>query len=241
VNGVPALSTAHCALPTAMEETQLVRLITEKVLSEVLGVATDPGCRPENAIPVGVSARHCHLCREDLDALFGEGYELTIRNELFQPGDYACEETVTAMGPRDSLPGIRVLAPLRGRTQVELSRTDAIRIGVDPPVLQSVHHGQAERVILIGPKGYRDLPHAAILAHRHLHLPPDDAARRGLADGDVVSVRTTGLRSVTFHNVLVRVREGWRPQFHLDTDECNATNLTCRTTAYVVEEPAVCL
>lgn len=224
-----------------MDDAELIRLITEKVLSEVLGIPADPGCRLENAIAVGVSARHCHLCREDLDALFGVGYELTVRNELFQPGDFACEETVTAIGPRGSLPSIRVLTPPRKHTQVEIARTDAIHIGIRPPVLQSVGHGQAERVILVGPKGHVDLPHAAILAHRHLHLPPDDAARRGVASGDVVSVRTTGLRGVTFHNVLVRVREGWRPQLHLDTDEVNAADLICQTTAYVVEEPAVCL
>ncbi len=210
----------------AVEEAKLIDRVTAAVIAalESEGAGSLTGVP---RIPVGTSVRHVHLCREDVEALFGAGHELTIRNELTQPGQFACEETLTLVGPRNCIRNVRVLGPARRRTQVEVARSDAIVIGIRPPVLPSVDRGEGERVILAGPKGYVDVRDAAILAQRHVHATPEDAARLGLTDGQRIRVRTTGARAVVFDNVLVRVAEAARLELHLDTDEANAAGLLC--------------
>jgi putative phosphotransacetylase len=208
-----------------VDEARLIDQITAAVVAAL--ESEGPQAAGPVRVPIGTSVRHVHLSQEDVETLFGRGHELRIRNELYQPGQYACEETVTLFGPRNCIRDVRVLGPPRPQTQVELARSDAIVIGIRPPVLASVEHGQGERVILAGPKGYVDAPHAAILSQRHLHGTPDDAARLGLRDGQVIEVRTGGPRAVTFSNVLVRVTEPARLELHLDTDEANAAGLLC--------------
>ncbi len=176
-------------------------------------------------IPVGVSNRHLHLSQADLETLFGPGYELTIRNELGQPGQYAAEETVTLVGPKGSIAKVRVLGPVRSRTQVEVSMTDAYRLGIRPPVRDSGNLEGAAPITLQGPCGEVELEEAVILAWRHIHMHTKDAAEYGVKDKDMVRIRVGGDRGLVFENVLVRVRDDFALEMHVDTDEANAAML----------------
>ncbi|HOB07906.1 MAG: phosphate propanoyltransferase [Limnochordia bacterium] len=176
-------------------------------------------------VPVGVSARHLHLSKEDLAVLFGPDYQLTPAKELSQTGQYAAEEQVTLVTRKNAIPNVRVLGPLRGKTQVEISRTDAFALGLRPPVRDSGSVENSEAVTLVGPKGSIYLKEGVIIALRHIHMSPADAAKFGVEDKSVVSVKTEGERSVIFNNVLVRVRDDFVLEFHIDTDEANAAGL----------------
>jgi len=188
-------------------------------------------------IPVGVSNRHIHLSKQDLCALFGEGHELTKIRDLGQPGQYACAETVTLIGPKGSFEGVRVLGPLRDKTQIEISRTDAFKLGVEAPVRESGLVEGSAGLVVKGPAGEVRLSHGCILAMRHIHMTPDDAKRFGCKDGDVVSVRVEkGSRRVTFDDVLVRVSPKYALECHVDTDEANAALLCTGDTVVLVKE-----
>lgn len=179
----------------------------------------------DETIPVAVSARHVHLCRAAVDALFGQGYELTPDKPLRQRGHWAAAERVTLQGPRGSIEQVAILAPLRTRTQIEISRTDGFRLGLDAPVRQSGQLDGTPRIRLLGPAGHFDTD-GLIVAARHIHMNPADAARLGLDDGAVVSVALdqTG-RDLTFTGVLVRVAPNSFTEMHVDTDEANAGGL----------------
>ncbi len=175
-------------------------------------------------VPVGVSARHVHLSPEHVEALFGPGYSLTPIREL-QPGQYAARECVTVVGPRGVLQNVRVLGPPRGKTQVEISRTDSYLLGIDPPVRDSGDLAGTPGAVLVGPRRAVNLEEGVILAWRHIHMPADMAERWGFKDRDLVRVRTEGLRRVVFDRVLVRVSPAYRLEIHIDTDEANAAGL----------------
>jgi len=177
-------------------------------------------------VPVGVSNRHVHLTKEDLATLFGEGYELTVKKPLSQTGQFAAEETVTIEGPKGSISNVRILGPLRSQTQVEVSRTDAFRLGVNPPVRDSGSLEGSSGVKIIGPKGSIDLDKGVILAQRHIHMDEATAERFGVKDKDTVSVVVEGERAVVFRNVLIRVRSDFVLDMHVDTDEANAAGLS---------------
>ncbi|WP_258360611.1 phosphate propanoyltransferase [Moorella sulfitireducens (nom. illeg.)] len=177
-------------------------------------------------VPVGVSGRHVHLTREHLQTLFGPGYELTKVKDLVQPGEFACKETVTVVGPKGVLEKVRIIGPLRSYTQVELSRTDCFKLGVTPPVRDSGELEGSPGCILVGPAGVVTLNQGVIIALRHIHLPPNEARRYGLKDKDTVNVQVGGERALVFQNVLVRVHANYRPEFHIDTDEANACLLS---------------
>jgi acetate kinase len=176
-------------------------------------------------IPIGVSARHVHLSPADRDALFGPGYELARRRDISQPGQYVTRETVDLIGPRGELRGVGIINPLRKETQVELSRTDAIHLGVSPPLRQSGHLDGTPGLTLRGPRGEVAIDHGVIIAQRHVHMTPDDAKRFGVSDQDVISVRAEGDREGTLGDVIVRVDPQFALQLHLDTDEANGTAL----------------
>lgn len=176
-------------------------------------------------IPVGVSNRHLHLSKKDLEALFGTGYELKIMKDLRQPGQYAAQETVTLIGPKGEIENVRVLGPVRSATQVEVSMTDAFKLGVKPPVRESGDLKQAPNLRIRGPQGEVEVQETAILAWRHVHMHTDEALELGVKDKDMVSVLVPGDRSVTLHNVIVRVRPDFALEFHVDTDEANACGL----------------
>lgn len=176
-------------------------------------------------VPVGVSNRHLHLSREDLDTLFGKGYELTVKKDLSQTGQYASEETVDVVGPKSTLSRVRVLGPVRKRTQVEVSVTDSFKLGVKPPVKDSGDLSGSPGVKLVGPKAEITIPTGVIIAKRHIHMTPEEAERIGLQDKDIVTAKVDGPRALVFDEVLVRVDESFTWEFHIDTDEANAAGL----------------
>lgn len=172
---------------------------------------------------VETSARHVHLSQEHLDVLFGKGYELTVKKELSQPGQYACTERVDVVGPKKALAGVSILGPTRSSSQVELSLTDARSIGVTAPIRESGDIAGSGACKLVGPCGEVELAEGVIAAKRHIHMTPADAAEFGVQDKDVVSVQVeTAGRALTFGDVVVRVSEKFALAMHIDTDESNA-------------------
>lgn len=175
------------------------------------------------AVPVGISNRHVHLCRADMDVLFGHGAQLTVKNMLGQPGQYAAEETVTLVGPKGTLERVRVLGPLRGASQVELSATDARALGVPAPVRESGKTAGTPGIRLVGPCGTLDLKEGAMVALRHIHMTPYLAEQLRLSDGEMVSVELGDRqRGGVMSHVLVRVSDRSAPEMHIDVDEANA-------------------
>lgn len=176
-----------------------------------------------NQVLVETSARHVHLTREALEILFGEGYELTPKKWLSQPGEFASTSRVDVVGSRKTLAGVSVLGPVRRVNQVELSLTDARSIGVEAPVRESGNVAGSGACRLVGPKGEIELTEGVIAAKRHIHMNPAEAAEAGVQDKQVVSVRVnTNGRSLTFDDVVVRVSDRFALAMHIDTDESNA-------------------
>ncbi|MBP2653165.1 MAG: pduL 1 [Firmicutes bacterium] len=174
-------------------------------------------------IPVGISARHIHLSQEHLELLFGTGYELTNFKALSQPGQFASQEFVDLQGEKSTFPKVRILGPVRGQTQVEISLTDAAKLGVKPPVRDSGDLDGSAAITIIGPKGKVELHSGVIAARRHIHMTPVDAEQYGLKDHDFVKIRVGDEnRSLIFDKVHVRVTNASSLECHLDTDEANA-------------------
>lgn len=176
---------------------------------------------------IETSARHVHVSRRVLDILFGEGYELTAKKDLSQPGQFACEERVQVIGPKSSFPAVSILGPVRPETQVELSAGDARSIGVKAPIRESGDLEGSAGCKLVGPKGEVELKDGVIIAKRHIHMTPEDAEKYGLEDKQVVSVKVdTAERSLVFGDVVVRVSPKYALAMHIDTDESNAACCT---------------
>ena len=176
---------------------------------------------------VETSARHVHVSRRVLNILFGEGYELTHKKDLSQPGQFACEERVQVIGPKSSFPAVSILGPVRPETQVELSAGDARAIGVKAPIRESGDLKGSAGCKIVGPKGEVELQDGVIIAKRHIHATPADAEKYGLADKQIVSVKVdTDERSLIFGDVVVRVSEKYALAMHIDTDESNAAGCT---------------
>ncbi len=178
----------------------------------------------DGEIPVEVSNRHVHLSQADQDALFGPGHQMKIKKPLSQHGQWAAEETVTVVGPKSEL-DMRVLGPCRKATQVEIARTDAVKLGLDAPERLSGDHQGTPGCRLRGPKGEIELAAGVIVALRHIHISDAEAEAWGLKQGDAVSVGIQGPRAVTLHEVHVRVDTSYRLNMHLDTDEGNAAGI----------------
>ncbi len=176
----------------------------------------------KDGIKIGVSARHVHLSQEHLEILFGKGYELTPKKQLM--GDqFAAEECVTLVSPSlRSIEGVRVLGPVRKESQVEVSRTDTFKLRVSPPVRPSGEIKGSAPMALVGPKGSVFLNEGCIIANRHIHMTPDDAAKYGIRDNDIVDVEIQNSKPTRFYNVQVRVREDFNTEMHIDTDDANA-------------------
>ncbi|MTD26997.1 phosphate propanoyltransferase [Erwinia sorbitola] len=192
-------------------------LLCEKIVSRLIHTAP--------AIPVGVSNRHVHLSQPDVETLFGEGYSLTELKPLRQPGQFAARECVTVVGPKGSLTSVRVLGPTRPVSQLEISRSDCFTLGVKAPVRESGHLDNSGGALLIGPAGHVELHSQVICAWRHIHMSPQDARQLNVVNGQKVSVRSNGERQLTFDEVVVRVREDFVLEFHIDTEEANAAGL----------------
>ena len=177
-------------------------------------------------VPSGISNKHLHLCQADLEILFGKGYELTCKKKLKQPGQFACEETVDLIGPKNTLKRVRILGPTRKETQVELAFTDARVLGISVPVRESGKlEGTPGGLTLVGPNGSVELDHGVIAAQRHVHLSEEEAAEAGVVDKQIIRVKVEGERAVIFDNVLVRAGKSHAAEFHVDTDEGNAAGI----------------
>jgi len=193
--------------------------------------------KKEFPIIAGVSNRHVHLSREDLDLLFGNGYALTPTKDLGQPGQFACKEMVTIVGPKGSIENVRILGPERKDTQIEISLTDAFKLGVMPPVRDSGDIEGTPGITIIGPNGKLEKEKGVIIAKRHVHMRPSDAEKFGVKDKDIVKVIVeNGDRRLIFDDVLIRVSEKYALEFHVDTDEANAALLKTGDIVYIVEE-----
>ncbi len=172
---------------------------------------------------VETSARHVHVTKEALEILFGEGYQLTKKKDLSQPGQFACEERVQVIGPKSSFPAVSILGPERKETQVELSASDARSIGVKAPVRESGDLEGSGGCKIVGPKGEIEIDKGVIVAKRHIHMTKADAEKYGLSDKQIVSVKLdTDGRSLIFGDVVVRVSDSYALAMHIDTDESNA-------------------
>jgi acetate kinase len=192
----------------------------------------DPGAGL--GIPIAISARHAHLCRQTIDALFGPDHQLQPRNPLKQVGQYAAQEHITLVGPHGSIPHVRVLGPPREADQIEISRTDEMTLGLHAPLRISGDLGNTPGLTLEGPCGRVAVTHGLVRALRHIHMSPADAARLAVRDQDLVRVAVDGERPVVFGNVVVRVGADYRLELHLDTDEGNAAGVQAGSTARIV-------
>ena len=206
--------------------------LNEKQISEMVRkvLATMSAQVPEKAtdgdVPVGISNRHIHLSVDDLEALFGKGYELTPIKELSQPGQYACKETLTIVGPSlRPIENVRVLGPVRKTSQVEISRTDSYILKVKPPVRESGNIKGSAPITVIGPKGAVTLNEGCIIANRHIHMSPSEALVFGISDGDTVTVDVLGERRTRWYDVQVRVHKDFRLEMHVDTDDANSAGI----------------
>ncbi len=179
-----------------------------------------------DTVPVGVSNRHIHLSKEHLEILFGKGYELTPIKDLSQPGQFACKEQLTIIGPSlRAIEGVRVLGPVRSSSQVEISRTDSFVLKIKPPVRESGDIKGSAPITIIGPKGTVTLNEGCIIANRHIHMSLEEGKAFGLNDGDTVTVEANGERRTTFYDVQVRVNKAFRLEMHIDTDDANAAGI----------------
>mgnify|MGYP002726958994 FL=1 len=198
---------------------EMATILTEKILESVQHY--------ENfRIPIGVSNRHVHVSRADLDRLYGKDYALTHKSELGQPGQFAANETVTLQGPKGTFEHVRILGPVRSQSQVEISKTDSFRLGVKAPITLSGHLQGTPGITLIGPRGTVDLPCGVIIAKRHIHMTPAQAAARHLKDGQVIDVETFGERRGILGDVIIRVSDTAGLEMHIDVDEANACSLS---------------
>ncbi len=185
---------------------------------------------------VETSARHVHVSKADLEVLFGEGYELTRKKDLSQPGQYACEERVAVVGPKNSFPAVSILGPVRPATQVEISASDARSIGVKAPVRESGDTAGSGACKIVGPKGEIEISEGVIVAKRHIHMTCADAEKFGVSDKEIVNVKIeSDGRSLVFGDVVVRVNDSFALAMHIDTDESNACGATPATMGEIVK------
>lgn len=203
-------------------EQQTVEMIAQMVLQTINKMEEKDN---SYQVPVGVSARHIHLTQQDVETLFGEGYQLTKKKDLMG-GQYACNETVTIVGLKlRAIENVRVLGPVRKASQIEISATDAMKLGIKAPVRESGDVAGSAPIAVVGPKGAIYMKEGCIIAMRHIHMSPADAAAAGVHDGDVVSVRAENERGTVFNHVKIRVNESFTLEMHIDTDEANASRI----------------
>lgn len=185
-------------------------------------------------VPIGVSARHIHLTQADVETLFGKGYKLTKKKDLMG-GQFASNEVVTIVGLKlRAIENVRILGPVRKASQVEVSATDTVKLGIKVPVRESGNIAGSAPIAVVGPKGVIYLKEGCIVAKRHIHMSPADAEKAGVKNGDIVSVRVENERATTFNNVLIRVDPSFTLEMHIDTDEANAAEISTGMKAEIV-------
>ncbi|SOC09382.1 phosphate propanoyltransferase [Rhodobacter maris] len=205
--------------------TPLIERILAEVLAQGQAAAATPVAADPALVPVGVSNRHIHLSRPDMDILFGPGASLTRMKAMKQPGQYAAEETVILRGPKGEIGKVRVLGPLRKETQIEVSVADGFVLGIKPPMRMSGKLEGSAGLTVVGPKGAVVKDAGVIVALRHIHMAPADASRLGLKNGDTVDVDVTGPRGGIMRNVAIRSDEVSATEMHIDVEEANAFGL----------------
>lgn len=214
-------------------DTQNIELITRMVMESMQKQEANQG--KGYLVPIGVSARHIHLTQEHLEELFGPGYQLTKKKELMG-GQFASNELVTIVGLKlRAIENVRILGPCRGKSQVEISATDAIKLGVKAPIRESGDIAGSAPIALVGPKGALYLKEGCIVAARHIHMSPADAQAAGVHDGDYVSVKADNERGTVFNNVKIRVDDSFTLEMHIDTDEANASRIATGNTVTIVK------
>lgn len=210
-----------------MDQSQIKEIVSN-IIKEM---ASD---NEKKIIPVEASAKHAHLSKEDVEKLFGKGYKLTSKRELSQPGQFLSKERINVMGPKGMIKNVAVLGPERNKTQVEISKTDSIALGINSPLRDSGDTKQSGDIYISAGKNMIKAEEAAIIARRHIHMPPKAADKFGLNDKDIVSVKILSDRPVIFEEVLVRVSEKYSLNMHIDFDEANACNLTKDTKGQIL-------
>ena len=214
-------------------DNQSIELITRMVLESIQ--KQEASSENGYVVPVGVSARHIHLTQEHVEALFGEGYQLTKKKGLMG-GQFASNETVTIVGLKlRAIENVRILGPVRSKSQVEISATDALRLGVNAPIRESGNIAGSAAIAVVGPKGAIYLNEGCIVAKRHIHMAPQDAMAAGVHDGDIVSVKADNERGTTFNNVQIRVDDSFTLEMHIDTDEANAAKIATGDTVRIIK------
>lgn len=212
-----------------MEEKN-IETITRLVLEAIKERETKGGFM----VPIGVSARHVHLTQADVEALFGAGYQLTKKKELMG-GQFASNEQVTIVGLKlRAIENVRILGPVRKASQVEISATDAVKLGIKAPIRESGNTKGSAPIAIVGPKGAIYLKEGCIVAKRHIHMSPKDAECAGVKDGQIVSVRVDNERGTIFNNVQIRVDPSFTLEMHIDTDEANAAKIACGQPAFII-------
>lgn len=206
-----------------------------KVLLEAVKAANNSAPAEPDGIPVGISNRHIHLSQSDLDALFGAGYQLTPIKDLSQPGQYACKETVTICGPKGAIEKIRVLGPVRSKSQIEILAGDSFKLGVKAPARLSGDLTGTPGITIVGPKGSVQTAEGLIVAQRHIHMTPQDAAAYGVSDGQIVKIEVDGPRGGVYSNVAIRATDTSALECHLDTEEANAMDINSSTKISIVK------
>ena len=201
----------------------------KQLIEKVLDALTDAGL-----VEVEVSARHVHLTQEDLERLFGKGAKLHPKRPLSQPGQFLSEERVTIRGPKEEKTRVAVLGPVRKATQVELSRSDCVALGVKAPIRESGDVKGSAPMTIVGPEGTIEISEGTIIAHNHIHVPEETAKRLGLADKERVSVRVLTDRPVVFEDVIIRVSDRFTFKMHVDFDEANAAEVSGFTLGQII-------
>lgn len=186
-------------------------------------------------IPVGVSNRHVHLSQKDLEILFGADYNLTKLKDLSQPGQYACKELITICGPKGAIEKVRILGPVRSKTQVEVLNGDCIKLGAASNVRLSGDLSRTPGITLVGPKGSVQIEEGLVVAQRHIHMTPEDAKNLGVCDGDMVSIKFDDLRGGIYSNVAIRANDASKLECHLDIEEANAMSINSKSKITIVK------
>ncbi|MBA2542188.1 MAG: acetate/propionate family kinase [Deltaproteobacteria bacterium] len=223
--GIVEVSKPRSPTKVLVVRTDEERMIAREAMRCVVGASGAIRSVRARPIPVGVSVRHVHLSRADCDVLFGPGYELTKKRDVTQPGQYVTRETVDLVGPKGEVRGVAVINPLRKATQIEVARTDAFALGITPPLRESGKLDGTPGLTLRGPAGTVTTTSGVILAHRHVHMNPQQAKDYGVSDKDMIKVRVEGDREMTMGDVIVRVNPDYDLDMHIDTDEANAAGL----------------
>ena len=225
------MATAQQSLPRAVVEHLVRQVVYERLGKPLPRVATAP-----NPLVVNISARHCHLTPEAVEALFGKGYQLQVHKWLYQEGQFAAKETLTLIGPRSRvISNLRILGPCRSLNQVELAYTDAIALGFEIPLRISGNIKGTPGCMLMGPAGFFEMKEGVIRALRHVHMHPADAAFYGVKAGDAMKLKIGGPCAIALDQMLCRVDPSFKLEVHIDTDEGNACNLQPNTPCELVK------